>query len=99
VSAMIVGAQSLFFNYLKYQLEEPSGNKGPVHIARLSQLHKVMLDSLAASRTRVKIDEQLIRILDEDKMIAVRKIFRATFAIGIMQPIPSLNMLKQNPSL
>jgi hypothetical protein len=99
VSARIVRAQSFFFHYLKYQLEEFSGNEVPVHSAQLSQTQKVMLDSLAASRKRVKLNGQLIRIFDKEDIMVVRKIFGATFGIGITQPIPLLKILRGNPSL
>jgi hypothetical protein len=100
VSARILGAQSSFFNYLKYQLEELTGNDISLHSSsKFSRTRKVMLDSLAASRKRVRIEGELIRVIDEDELLALRKIFGSTFGIGITQPIPSLKMLKQNPSL
>jgi hypothetical protein len=58
-----------------------------------------MLNNLAASRKRVKIEGQLIRICDEEEMAMVRNIFRATFGIGITQPIPLLKMMREIPSL
>jgi hypothetical protein len=98
VSAKL-NAQPSFFRYLKDEVEAAFGDelvKAPI---RCTRSKKVMHDNLSASRRKIKFHGELIRILREDELDAVRKVLGATFAVGVMQSIPSLKQMKKNPSL
>lgn len=97
VSAKIIGAQSSFFSYLKDELQSIIGNASFVESSRFSRMKKTVYDNLSVNRIRVKGDVQLIRLLYEDEMAAVRKVFGSTFAVGITTPVPSQKMLRENP--
>jgi hypothetical protein len=94
----MIGAHPSFFQYLKGEMDKRLNQEIPTHTTRFTQSRKVVHDSLAVSRRRVKFEGELIRVLFEDKLTAVRKVFGTTFGVGIMQPVPSLKMLRLNPS-
>jgi hypothetical protein len=52
-----------------------------------------------ADRRGFRVNGQLIRILYEDELTAVRKLLGATFAVGITNPAPSKKLLRENPTL
>jgi hypothetical protein len=98
-SAKVVGAQPSFFRYLKDQFEDVFGDEISKKSFRFTRARKVFYDSLAVTRRRLKIDGELIRIMFEDELDAVRKILGVSFGVGVLQPVPSLKMLRENHSL
>jgi hypothetical protein len=60
---------------------------------------KVIFDNLSASRRKIKYQGELIRILNEDELDAVKMVLEASFGVGVTQSIPSLKQLKENPSI
>jgi hypothetical protein len=92
-------AQPSFFRYLKDEFEAAYCDEIPKQAIRFTRSRKVIFDNLAASRRRVKYQGELIRILCEDELDAVRKVLGVSFGVGVMQPVPSLKALKVNPSI
>jgi hypothetical protein len=66
---------------------------------RFTRSKKVMYDNLSATRRRFKYKSEVLRILAEYELEAVRRVLGLSFGVGIMQPIPSLKQLKNNPHL
>jgi hypothetical protein len=98
VSAKI-SANPSFFRYLKDEMEDSFGDELWKHTIRFSRSKKVMHDNLAVSRQRIKYHGEIIRILSEDELEAVRKVLGSSFAIGVLQPVPSLKQLRLNPCI
>jgi hypothetical protein len=99
VSCKIVGSQPSFFQYLKDEIEEHLGEVIPTAKMRYSHSRKVIYDNMCATRKRIKFNCDLIRVLLENEMDAVRKVFVVSFGIGVMQSVPSLKALRLNPML
>jgi hypothetical protein len=97
VSAKI-SANPSFFHYLKNEMEESFGDELWKHTIRFSRSKKVMYANLAVSRQRIKYHREIIHILSEEELEAARKVLGSSFAIGVLQPIPSLKQLRLNPS-
>jgi hypothetical protein len=92
VSATLA-AQPSFFRYLKEEVEAAFGEELIKAAVRYTRSKKVIHDNLSATRQKIKFHGELIRILSEDELDAVRKVLGATFAVGVMQLIPSLKQL------
>jgi hypothetical protein len=97
--AKIVGVHSVFFGYIKEELQSILDAEISSKSVRITRSRKVIHDNLSCSRRKVRIHGQLIRILDEAQLDAVRKIFGVTFGVGVKHVVPSLKALKENPSL
>jgi hypothetical protein len=74
-------------------------HKIPTQTTRFTLLRKVVHNSLVASRSCVKFEGELIRVLFEDELATVRKVFGKTLGVGIRQPVPSLKTLRLNSSI
>lgn len=99
VSAKILGAPPSLYGYLKDELEAGIGNTHFVQSASFTRVKKTVYDNLSVNKRRLKVKGHMIRILGEDELDAVRKLFGATFAVGITNAVPSKRMLRENPSL
>lgn len=88
-----------FFRYVKDELEEVFGDQIRKKTIRCQRQRKVMFDTLAVTRRKVTHRGELIRILNEDQLDVVRKIFGLSFGVGVLQPLPSLKFLRANPSV
>jgi hypothetical protein len=88
-----------FFRYLKDEVDNAYGDDIPIHSLRFTRSKKVIFDNLAATRRKTKFRAEVLRILAEDELDAVRKVLGVSFGVGVMQPVPSLKQLKINPSL
>jgi hypothetical protein len=98
-SAKLVGAHSSFFRYLKDEMESLLLDEVKPHLIRYTRSRKIICDNLSACREKIKYNAKLIRILDEEELDAVRKIFGLSFGVGVMQSVPSVKALKANPLL
>jgi hypothetical protein len=96
VSAKL-NAQPSFFRYLKDEVADAFGEELLTASLRCSRSKKVIFDNLAASRRKIKYHGELIRILNEDELDAVRKVLGSSFGVGVTHAIPSLKQLKENP--
>jgi hypothetical protein len=92
-------SQPSFFSYLKDELEFACGEDVLMHSYRFTRSRKVMFDTLATTRRKVKHDADIIRVLTEDQLEVVRKVLGTSFGVGVLQPLPSLKTLKANPSV
>jgi hypothetical protein len=97
--AKIVGVQSVFFGYVKDELQLLLEDEITSKSVRFTRSRKVIHDNLSCSRRKVKIHGKLIRIMDKGQLDAVRKIFGVTFGIGVMHVVPSMKALKEKSSL
>jgi hypothetical protein len=99
VSAKILGVLPSLFSYLVGDLEGAIGHSDFLHSFKGSRTKKIVYDNLSVNKRRLKLKGQLIRVLYEDELAAVRKIFGTTFAVGITNTVPSKKMLRENPSM
>jgi hypothetical protein len=54
---------------------------------------------MCATQKRLKFQCELIRVLLEDELDAVQKVFGVSFGIVVMQSVPSVKSLRLNPML
>lgn len=99
VTAKVVGAQPSFFRYLKDELEGYLGDEVPSSLVRYTRSRKVIYDNLCCTRRKIKFKGELVRLLMENELVALRKVFGVTFGVGVMQSVPSVKALKENPRL
>jgi hypothetical protein len=98
-SAKLVGMHPSFFRYLKDEMDSLIEEEVIPHPIRFTRSRKVLYDNLAASRKKLKFNGKMIRVIEEEHLDAVRKIFGISFGVGVMQTVPSFKALKENPSL
>lgn len=98
VSARL-NAPPSFFRYLKDEVEDAFGEQLAKASIRRTRSKKVIFDNLSACRQKIKYNGELIRILTEDELDAVRNVLGASFGVGVTQSIPSLKQLKDSPFL
>jgi hypothetical protein len=99
VSARIPCAPFSLFIYLKDELEAAIGHTDFVQSARFTRMKKIVYDILSVNKRQLKVNGHLVCILYEDKLLAVRKLFGTSFAVAITNPVPSIKMLQENPSM
>jgi hypothetical protein len=99
ITAKLVCTQPSFFRYLKDELEGYLGNDVPSSLVRYTRSQKVVYNNLCCTRRKIKFRGELIRLLLEKELSALRKVFGVTFGVGVMQPVPLVKALKENPRL
>jgi hypothetical protein len=97
--AKLVGIPPAFFGYLKEELRHHVGGSLHQDVVKTSRRGKALLDNLIARKIRTKVETGIIRMEEESCLDAVWKVFGQSFGVGICTPVPSMKMLRNNPSL
>lgn len=98
-SAKLIGVPSSFYGYVKDEINERVQDPVPHGFLRNSRCRKVMFDNLSASNVRSKVENSILRVVDENHLDAVRGVFGTTFGVGCCIPVPSMKMIRDNPCL
>jgi hypothetical protein len=97
--AKLVGIPPCFFAYLQEELRLHVDGPLQEDVIKTSRCRKAILDNLSARNVRTKLETGIIRVDEESHLDAVRKVFGQSFGVGICAPVPSMKMLRCNPSL
>lgn len=99
VSAKLAGIPSSFYGYIFEEINQRTMQPVPHGVVRNSRCHKVMFDNLSACNVRTKLETDILRFSEEEHLDAVRNVFGNTFGVGCCIQVPSMKMLRDNPSL
>jgi hypothetical protein len=99
VSAKLTGIPSSFYGYILEEINQRTMALVPHGVIKNSRCRKVMFDNLSACNVRTKFQTDILRFLEEEHLDAVRNVFGNTFGVGCCIQVPSMKMLKDNPSL
>jgi hypothetical protein len=99
ISSKLSGFTSSFFGYLKAELLQHIGEPLLEDCIKTSQCKKVLYDNLSSRQVRVTCNTGIIRVLSEPHLEAVRKVLGDSFGVGTNLPVPSMRMLKMNPTM
>jgi hypothetical protein len=99
VSSKLPGISPSFFGYLKAELNGMIVDPLLEDTIKTSRCKKVMFDNLSSSLIRASCDTRIIRVVDESHLEAVWKVFGDSFGVGTNLPVPSMKMLKLNPTM
>jgi hypothetical protein len=99
ISSKLSGFPSSFFGYLKAELMQHIGDPLVEDCIKTSQCKKVMYDNLSSRLVRVTCNTGIIRVSSEPHLDAVRKVLGDSFAVGTNLPVPSMRVLKMNPTM
>jgi hypothetical protein len=95
----LIGTPSSFYGYLMEELNQVVTEPVPHGLIRTSRSRKVMFDNLSASQVRSKVETRILRVVEEEHLDAARKFFGTTFGVGCCLHVPSLKMVRANPSV
>jgi hypothetical protein len=97
--AKLVGIPPYFFGYLQEELRMLVDGPLQEDVLKTSRCRKALLDNLSARNVRTKLETGIIQVAEECHLDAVCKVFGQSFGVGICAPVPSMKMLRSNPSL
>jgi hypothetical protein len=99
VSSKLSGISPSFFGYLRSELMQLMAEPLMEDSIRTSRCKKVLFDNLSSRMVRATCDMGIIRVVEESHLEAVRKILGDTFGVGTNLPVPSMKMLRLNPTM